>query len=188
MKSKSHPRRRSVAKKSHGRTYRPWQTNDKKVAKCTCREPKTHRDCTFCGSGVAIPEGGVCGICHEAGIDGPVIRGSGRVVCKLHKSMPLKVLVEAGKRALKEVYFPDDLKQLIGDDGRKRTKETSNKKLTRAQVCLKLDEATKLIDFVVAAIASKSAPTSVTEAHKGTLLDLSDRLANLSDDIFLSDD
>jgi hypothetical protein len=64
------------------------KASKKTVTKCMCREPKAHRDCMYCGSGVAIPTGGVCGVCHENGIDGPVILGTGRVVCKLHKKAP----------------------------------------------------------------------------------------------------
>lgn len=50
---------------------------------CTCREPKRHRACQYCGSGYWGEV--VCGVCHEAGIDGHVIRGTERRVCKSHK-------------------------------------------------------------------------------------------------------
>lgn len=50
---------------------------------CRCRSPKTHRDCLYCG---VTSFGGVCGVCKEAGIDGPTIRGTGRVICSAHKS------------------------------------------------------------------------------------------------------
>lgn len=51
--------------------------------RCTCREPKSHRDCMYCGCGWAGEV--VCGQCAEAGIDGKVIRGTERRVCRLHK-------------------------------------------------------------------------------------------------------
>jgi hypothetical protein len=51
--------------------------------KCRCRPPKRHRDCCYCGSGWNDEK--ICGVCREGGIDGPVIRGTGRVICKLHK-------------------------------------------------------------------------------------------------------
>ena len=51
---------------------------------CLCREPRRHRDCAYCGMGY-IDGAHVCGVCHGAGIDGPVIRGTGRVVCRKHK-------------------------------------------------------------------------------------------------------
>jgi len=53
-----------------------------KEKKCRCRGPKKHRDCAYCGIGYSDH---ICGVCREAGIDGPVIPGTGRVVCKLHK-------------------------------------------------------------------------------------------------------
>lgn len=56
----------------------------KKIQKCLCRPPKRHRDCAYCGIGY-IDGAHMCGVCKEAGIDGPTIRGTGRVVCKLHK-------------------------------------------------------------------------------------------------------
>ena len=52
------------------------------VKKCLCRAPKTHRDCMYCGSGW---EPDICGVCKEGGIDGKLIRGTGRVVCAAHK-------------------------------------------------------------------------------------------------------
>lgn len=50
---------------------------------CNCREPKPHKDCAYCGVGYWGPN--VCGVCREAGIDGPVIRGTERRVCSRHK-------------------------------------------------------------------------------------------------------
>jgi len=50
---------------------------------CPCRPPRTHRDCAYCGCGG--PATHVCGSCSEAGIDGPVIRGTGRVTCSAHR-------------------------------------------------------------------------------------------------------
>jgi hypothetical protein len=51
--------------------------------KCVCREPKKNRHCAYCGwGGDGIS---VCGVCRESGIDGPAIRGTGRVVCRIHK-------------------------------------------------------------------------------------------------------
>ena len=50
---------------------------------CRCREPKRHRDCLYCGFGGPCTH--VCGVCKEQGIDGPVIPGTSRQVCKLHK-------------------------------------------------------------------------------------------------------
>jgi len=55
----------------------------KKNDKCLCREPKTHRDCSYCGW---FASGMVCGVCKEAGIDGPVIRGTERRVCRKHRA------------------------------------------------------------------------------------------------------
>lgn len=57
---------------------------EKRKNKCLCREPKKHVDCAYCGC-FAYPEERVCGVCHQAGIDGRVIRGTERRVCKLHK-------------------------------------------------------------------------------------------------------
>lgn len=34
---------------------------------------KTHRDCAYCGTGLGQS---ICGVCKQAGIDGPVIRGT----------------------------------------------------------------------------------------------------------------
>ena len=50
---------------------------------CRCREPKTHKDCAYCGFGGPCTH--ICGVCKEDGIDGPVIRGTERVTCKQHK-------------------------------------------------------------------------------------------------------
>jgi len=50
--------------------------------KCRCRPAKSHRDCAYCGYGMSEQ---ICGVCKENGIDGPVIRGTSRVVCKIHK-------------------------------------------------------------------------------------------------------
>jgi len=52
--------------------------------KCRCREPKTHRDCAYCGMGYSDH---ICGVCKEAGIDGPVIRGTSRVICTKHRKV-----------------------------------------------------------------------------------------------------
>ena len=54
-----------------------------KATKCKCRESKRHDDCSYCGSGL-IPDM-ICGVCKENGIDGKVIRGTSRVICKIHK-------------------------------------------------------------------------------------------------------
>lgn len=51
--------------------------------KCRCRKAKRHRDCAYCGYGGPCTH--ICGICKLAGIDGPVIRGTERRICKLHK-------------------------------------------------------------------------------------------------------
>ena len=56
----------------------------KKTDKCRCREPKTHRDCMYCGC-CYIGEF-ICGVCKENGIDGKLIPGTGRIVCAKHKS------------------------------------------------------------------------------------------------------
>lgn len=50
---------------------------------CRCREPKTSTDCAYCGTGGTGIY--ICGVCKENGIDGPVIKGTSRVTCKLHK-------------------------------------------------------------------------------------------------------
>ena len=52
--------------------------------KCRCRPPRRHKDCAYCGCGY-IDGMSMCGVCKEAGIDGPTIRGTGRVVCSKHK-------------------------------------------------------------------------------------------------------
>ncbi len=54
-----------------------------KTTKCTCRPPKRHNDCQYCGVGWWGEV--VCGVCREQGIDGRLIPGTGRRVCKLHK-------------------------------------------------------------------------------------------------------
>jgi len=51
--------------------------------KCRCREPKRDQYCMYCGTYYAGEF--VCGVCKESGIDGHVIRGTSRVVCKMHK-------------------------------------------------------------------------------------------------------
>lgn len=53
----------------------------KAAAPCRCREPKRHSDCCYCGSGF---EPYVCGVCRDGGIDGAVVRGTSRVICKKH--------------------------------------------------------------------------------------------------------
>ena len=52
-------------------------------SECKCRPAKRHRDCAYCGQ--SWYSGCICGVCKQAGIDGPVIRGTSRVICKLHK-------------------------------------------------------------------------------------------------------
>jgi hypothetical protein len=52
--------------------------------KCGCREPKRHRDCMYCGSSWAGEV--ICGVCKEEGIDGRLIRGTGRRTCKAHRT------------------------------------------------------------------------------------------------------
>jgi hypothetical protein len=52
--------------------------------KCRCRPARGHRDCAYCGLGW-YRDGWVCGLCSENGIDGKVIPGTSRVVCRLHK-------------------------------------------------------------------------------------------------------
>lgn len=54
-----------------------------KTHKCGCREPKRHADCQYCGSCWAGEV--VCGVCHEQGIDGKVIRGTERRRCRKHR-------------------------------------------------------------------------------------------------------
>jgi hypothetical protein len=54
-----------------------------KEKKCLCREPKRDPYCQYCGHLYAGEL--VCGVCHEAGIDGKVIKGTERRICKLHK-------------------------------------------------------------------------------------------------------
>lgn len=51
--------------------------------KCRCRKPKQHRDCAYCGYGGDGIH--ICGQCYSEGIDGPVIKGTSRVVCAYHK-------------------------------------------------------------------------------------------------------
>lgn len=58
------------------------QKKKEKRGKCRCRPAKTHKDCAYCGIGYSDH---ICGVCKEGGIDGPVIRGTSRVICKLHK-------------------------------------------------------------------------------------------------------
>ena len=54
---------------------------------CRCRAPKRSIDCAYCGTRCldCMAADRVCGVCHEAGIDGHVLRGTGRVVCAQHK-------------------------------------------------------------------------------------------------------
>ncbi len=49
---------------------------------CRCRRALRHRDCCYCGNGA---EPNVCGACRFEGIDGHTIRGTGRVICAIHK-------------------------------------------------------------------------------------------------------
>jgi len=51
--------------------------------KCKCRKPKNHDFCAYCG---CFASNQICGVCKEAGIDGPVIKGTERHICKLHKN------------------------------------------------------------------------------------------------------
>ena len=55
----------------------------KKNDACLCRKPTRHPDCMYCGSGYWGEK--VCGVCKEQGIDGRVIRGTERRVCRKHK-------------------------------------------------------------------------------------------------------
>lgn len=59
------------------------EAQEKEPKQCGCRSPKSHRDCMYCGNGWAGEV--VCGVCKEQGIDGKVIRGTERRVCKAHK-------------------------------------------------------------------------------------------------------
>jgi hypothetical protein len=69
--------------KGRGRRHGYWVRTALK-APCLCRLPKRHRDCAYCGY-----YGGdgwhICGTCRANGVDGPVIRGTERRVCRLHK-------------------------------------------------------------------------------------------------------
>ena len=58
-----------------------------KTTKCRCRKPKRSIDCAYCGTRCLDYNASnyVCGVCHEVGIDGKVLRGTGRVVCARHK-------------------------------------------------------------------------------------------------------
>jgi len=49
---------------------------------CSCTPAKTHSHCGYCGH--FYPEG-ICGVCKEAGIDGPTIRGTSARRCFLHQ-------------------------------------------------------------------------------------------------------
>ena len=53
-----------------------------RMKRCLCRGPKKHEDCCSCGRGW---EPNICGVCKEAGIDGKVIRGTERRICKKHQ-------------------------------------------------------------------------------------------------------
>lgn len=53
------------------------------MIRCTCRPPKRHADCAYCGYGGPCTH--VCGDCRENGIDGPVIRGTERRTCASHR-------------------------------------------------------------------------------------------------------
>jgi len=65
------------------RPTRPPQRTKQGKPKCTCRPPKSHADCFYCGSGM---DDHICGECAEAGVDGRVIHGTGRMTCKMHKA------------------------------------------------------------------------------------------------------
>jgi len=62
---------------------RTQKRREKARTRCTCRKPKRHHGCAYCGYHWYGWE--ICGVCREAGIDGNVIRGTSRVVCRLHK-------------------------------------------------------------------------------------------------------
>lgn len=69
-------------KDRHGFIYKV--TRDRAPAVCACRKPSRHRDCSYCGT-TALQPGRVCGVCREAGINGKLIPGTGRQVCRDHK-------------------------------------------------------------------------------------------------------
>ena len=52
------------------------------TVKCKCKEPTTSPNCAYCGTSQS---GYICGVCKEQGIDGPVILGTNRVICRIHK-------------------------------------------------------------------------------------------------------
>ena len=79
---------KNLAKK-HGYPNKPKQYEVIKVPAalqkgCGCKLPKRHRDCSYCGVTSHQPDS-VCGMCREMGIDGKLIRGTGRKVCSHHK-------------------------------------------------------------------------------------------------------
>lgn len=73
-------------RKALSSVYRQMNERDEKKVNspwpCRCRPPKRHVDCKHCGH---TPGETICGICREQGRDGHIIRGTSRVVCKLHK-------------------------------------------------------------------------------------------------------
>ena len=51
---------------------------------CRCREPKTHRDCHYCG--YAYVGDLICGYCKGKGIPERLIRETGRLTFSAHKA------------------------------------------------------------------------------------------------------
>lgn len=70
--------------------------------KCGCHKPTTHPDCSYCGSAWAGEV--VCGVCREAGIDGKVIRGTARRVCKGHKAGARRVRAREAYVPFRELF------------------------------------------------------------------------------------
>jgi hypothetical protein len=64
------------------RKIEPVRADGDITVDCGCRKPKRHSDCMYCGSGFGDS---ICGVCKEAGIDGRLIRGTGRRTCAQHK-------------------------------------------------------------------------------------------------------
>jgi hypothetical protein len=63
---------------------KPARKIKQRAPRCTCRAPKRHRDCSYCGVTAHMPDY-VCGVCKEAGIDGKTIPGTARRTCAMHK-------------------------------------------------------------------------------------------------------
>jgi hypothetical protein len=53
-------------------------------AACRCRPARQHRDCNMCGCTSHRPDY-FCGVCLVPGVDGKLIRGTGRYVCPMHR-------------------------------------------------------------------------------------------------------